>query len=694
MSTSRRTARKAAPPVLTPTCLAVALAAVWLPSAHAAPAETKASATPAPSSPISPDASRNLLRYLVTSGALSLEDVRKTVEQMASEKKSSDDLLKFLVSSKALSVEDARKLVQQLSSAPEAAATPAPTAAKPVVAVAAPVPAPVAAPVVAPVVTPAAPSPAVAPQPTVNNPAAVAAPTPATAPQTAQAVPADKKPDTPPAEPPGRVRAVYLPDSERQKIRDVLKAEVLAAAKQEGWVQMDAAPEWTRRLKLSGDLMVREQNDIYGANYIYPTINGVTVKMPTPVVNYAAINSGSPVNLYTPTGQQQILPALNSEKDRNQSRLRARFNLTAQVNERMDAAFRITTGNTSNPVSTTQTFGPDFNKLGLVLDRAFLRYQPFGNLTVTAGRMASPWLAPTELMWDKDLGFDGVAAQARHALGEHGRVFATGGLFALASTDTNFPSNSLVKVGSNDRRLLGAQVGGDWQFDSSAYRASLAWYDFQHIEGELSSLCDTTSAAVSCDTDQTRATSVQKGNTMFALRNINPARLTDQYQYFGLASAFRVADLNLTFDQALGGPLHLQFDLEAVQNQAYSRSRVLANSPTNNYGSCSGSGCTAPYDGGDRGYQFQIRVGHAKVADTGQWNSVFGYRYLETDAVPDAFTDSDFHLGGTNAKGFYVGGNYGIGRNAWVGARWLSATEITGMPLEIHVLQLDLNARF
>ena len=50
--------------------------------------------------------------------------------------------------------------------------------------------------------------------------------------------------------------------------------------------------------------------------------------------------------------------------------------------------------------------------------------------------------------------------------------------------------------------------------------------------------------------------------------------------------------------------------------------------------------------------------------------------------------------GGTNAKGYHLGGAYGIAHNAWLSARWLSATEVTGAPLAIDVLFLDLNARF
>ncbi|MFN0040753.1 MAG: putative porin, partial [Burkholderiales bacterium] len=37
---------------------------------------------------------------------------------------------------------------------------------------------------------------------------------------------------------------------------------------------------------------------------------------------------------------------------------------------------------------------------------------------------------------------------------------------------------------------------------------------------------------------------------------------------------------------------------------------------------------------------------------------------------------------------------YGLGANAWIRARWLSANEIDGPPLSIDVLQVDLNAKF
>jgi hypothetical protein len=83
-----------------------------------------------------------------------------------------------------------------------------------------------------------------------------------------------------------------------------------------------------------------------------------------------------------------------------------------------------------------------------------------------------------------------------------------------------------------------------------------------------------------------------------------------------------------------------------------------------------------------------------KIKRSGEWQASIAHKYLERDAVLDALTDSDFHLGGTNAKGFIVGGSYGVDDNTWLSLRWYSSDQIDGVPLAIDTLQLDLNARF
>jgi hypothetical protein len=89
-----------------------------------------------------------------------------------------------------------------------------------------------------------------------------------------------------------------------------------------------------------------------------------------------------------------------------------------------------------------------------------------------------------------------------------------------------------------------------------------------------------------------------------------------------------------------------------------------------------------------------VAVGWPLVLERYRWRVTFAYKYLEADAVLDAFTDSDFHLGGTDAKGWILGGEYAVLDNTWITLRWITADAIDGAPFGVDVLQLDLNAKF
>jgi hypothetical protein len=163
-----------------------------------------------------------------------------------------------------------------------------------------------------------------------------------------------------------------------------------------------------------------------------------------------------------------------------------------------------------------------------------------------------------------------------------------------------------------------------------------------------------------------------------------------QYQYFGLASPFHVVDVSAQMDYRLHGPMHVVLDADVAENIAWNYNRVNALVPVNNYG----AGINSPYQGGNKAYFGQLTFGFPTIAERWDWNVYSGYRYIQTDAVVDAFNDPDFHLGGTNAKGYSIGANMGFTHNAWVNLRYFSAQEVTGAPLAIDVIQIDLNARF
>jgi hypothetical protein len=71
-----------------------------------------------------------------------------------------------------------------------------------------------------------------------------------------------------------------------------------------------------------------------------------------------------------------------------------------------------------------------------------------------------------------------------------------------------------------------------------------------------------------------------------------------------------------------------------------------------------------------------------------------GFRHLERDAVLDAFTDSDFRLGGTDVEGHTVTFDYSLSPRNLLRMRYLSASEIDGAPFGVDVFQLDFNSQF
>ena len=89
-----------------------------------------------------------------------------------------------------------------------------------------------------------------------------------------------------------------------------------------------------------------------------------------------------------------------------------------------------------------------------------------------------------------------------------------------------------------------------------------------------------------------------------------------------------------------------------------------------------------------------FQFGQTAMGKKGDWVAGIGYRYVESDAVVDGFTDSDFGGGGTNVQGFTLGGAYAVSPSVRVGVKWMSSDEVSGPPLSTDTLQFDINAKF
>lgn len=476
------------------------------------------------------------------------------------------------------------------------------------------------------------------------------------------------------------VRVIYLPDSERQRIKEEIKREMreemLATAEKEKWVQPAKIPQWTERISVEGDLRVRYQMDDYADRNYDPAYG---------FINYQAINSGAPYDLTLASGNP---PITNTTQDRQRLRLKARLGVNAIIADNLQAHLRMATGGTTT--SSNQTLGNDFNKMNFALDRAYFDYQPIEGANVLAGRMANPWFS-TDMLWDDDVNFDGIAGKYQFDLADGIKPFVTMGAFSVENTAVDQPSYGLEKTKSYDKWLFAAQLGTHWQIkDNVNFKGALSYYYFNNIQGKQSSPCFTTFSSSACDTDASRPGFLQHGNTLFGLRDIRVVNSSDrQYQYFGLSSPFRELNATGKLDIGFDNRNTLSFTADYVKNLAFNKSRINALGPVTNLDK---DGTT--YKGGDQGYLLNVQYGIEKPALLGDWNVGAGYRYVESDAVVDAFNDSDFHLGGTNNKGFFISGSVGITKNAWMSLRYLSADEIVGAPYSVDVIQLDLNGRF
>lgn len=489
---------------------------------------------------------------------------------------------------------------------------------------------------------------------------------------------------TGPAAAPGDVRVQYVPAIVRDQIRDQVKAEVMATAKQENWAQPNTFPDWISRISFDGDIRLRDESRFFADNNS------------NEIVDYAKLNDSGPYDVNKDTNSK-LPPLLNTREDRdNLFRLRARLGMKAVISPEWTAGIRIGTGSDNNPVSTTQTLGGGFGKKDIWLDQGYLTWKATQDLTLTGGRIANPFYS-TDMLYSNDLNFDGVAAIFNHKLSSDWGLFGTLGAFPVEYTNDTATSNGFDKNESDTKWLFGGQVGANWKINrSNSLKGALAYYRFDDIEGQRSSPCAPWAGAPGCDTDGSRVAFMQKGNSVFLLRDItpNPATpgLTPQPQFVGLASKFDVLDLNLAWDTELPDDLRLRSQTNFIRNLAYDKGEMLKRSEGEIVNNINSQG---QFESGGNALMVQFTLGNTlEMKKSGDWNLLAGYKYIQPDALPDGFNDSSFHLGGTNAKGYFVGGNYGIDKNIYATARYMSASEVYGPRYEVDVMQLELNTRF
>ena len=496
---------------------------------------------------------------------------------------------------------------------------------------------------------------------------------------------------------PGDVRAVYVPQNVRNEIREQVKQEVIAQAKSEHWAEPNAIPDWLDRISWYGDVHVRDES------WLYSRSNA------DDFIDYAALNRNGPFNLNPGTQAGPQPPLLNSTQNRsNMLRLQAHIGMNVKLGDTVTAGVRIGSGGDNNPVSTTQTLGGGLIKKDIWLDQAWIRWQPNKNLSVTAGRMPDPFTV-TDLIYSTELNFDGVAGHGELPFSDDLTTFATLGAFPIqytgGTTGNEAPAEAFSHNKYSDSRWMSAaQLGFNWKFgEDTTWKLALAYYYFDRMRGQLSAPCQLYTGINYCSTDDTAPDYMQWGNSVFLLRDILPDTSSPtnyaQPQFVGLSYNYHIADVVNKLDFKVGEtPIELQAEYERNlayhARDAFDRYPNGVGVPVNNYQGSATPGESGPYKSGPVGWLLRGIIGNPHPMALNEWNIALGYKYLQPDAMLDGLTDQNFHLGGTNAKGFILTADYGIAPRTWLSARYYGAKAVYGPPFAIDVVQFEISTKF
>ena len=468
------------------------------------------------------------------------------------------------------------------------------------------------------------------------------------------------------------VHVPYIPESVRAQIKEDIRNELLATARDENWADSHQIPGWVKSLTWEGDLRVRAEGDMFS-------------------------KGNAPAYLYqSQTASPAWSPDLvNTQDSYGRLTMRARFGFKAAVGDEVTTGLRLATGTT--PASSSQTLGSGTgfsNRYAIGLDRSWVDWEPRQDIHFTAGRMETPFYG-TDLLWPEDLSLDGVSLRGLMNVGRGAYAFANAGAFVLQQFNN----------GGRGKWLFGGQMGGDWAVtDATSIRLAAAIYDFHRVEGVREDDPAPTGAlapTVPYEQSQYPAGARTRGNTLI---NINDPTNTGA-PVWGLASKFRPVNLTAGLTLAQFDPVQVGLSFDYVRNSAFALSDIERRA---------GTAVVDNLANMTKGVQARVQVGSRDLAQKGAWSTFLAYRQFDRDAWLDAFTDTTWNLGGTNYRGFSLGGSYTFDRRASLGLRWTTTRnlddgvrtlsnpsqptsvigDMSSAPLKIDVIQLDLNTKF
>ena len=278
---------------------------------------------------------------------------------------------------------------------------------------------------------------------------------------------------------------------------------------------------------------------------------------------------------------------ITGEEERHRGRFRYRLAVTANITDQLKTVFGLASGG-SDPRSTNQTFGDSFSSKPVQIDLAYAQYQPLKAIKLVGGKFKNPIWLPSDLLWDSDINPEGGAAQLDFETAVGLDILFNIGIFVIDE-----------ESGGGDPLVVPIQGGVSYEFNERVdFQLAVTYYSFVDVQGHTLDFSEQFAGI---------------GNTV-----IDDALV---YDYDSISVGAEVG-----FNKFLGKIMpYIGLFGEYVYN--------------------------FDPDDDNEGYLGGIKIGHRKVSEGGQWQATFLYRYLERDAWPDVFPDSDFLGGSTNGEG-------------------------------------------
>ena len=322
-----------------------------------------------------------------------------------------------------------------------------------------------------------------------------------------------------------------------------------------------------------------------------------------------------------------------------------------------------TFGSTKGVDATPNTNG-QVKKEALFVKRAMVGYKATDWLALEAGRIANP-LYTTEMVWDKDLTFDGVAAKTNFKYNDT-KIFLTGVAFQYMGDSKIYTNGATADAFTNE--VIVGQAGFETPITEKLNaKAALTFYKYGNVGGDFHPGAGTNSSSTT-----------GTGTNVVGTNNLEILEIP--------------ADLSYKYNDSIGVKLYGDY---VVNLDADKRALKAADTTS------------AKNDDNAWLLGLEVKSQAGKKEAKGDWSAKAWYQETGLYALDPNAVDSDFFDSKINVKGSVFKAQYAVADNTFVnfayghGSRKNDAKAVTGVSGDtsfnfknFDLLQLDLTYKF